>query len=149
MGSIPTPPKGHIKLRQADNNWLSLLASTSRWCMLTSAFLLFSPTLVLCFITSLVPTWLDPFPLFFCSYFYSLHPSLSLCLSLGFCWSLTLSIPMKTGDGGCRAPNTLRLPFTRALIGLNWMGMNPGIRVCRLILLLVPCCRHLHTPLKI
>lgn len=114
-------------------DWLMMYASTS-------ASWFSSLALILRLVTSSESTWLRcwiPFSPFLFSYFSSLHPSLSVCFSPGPRFSLTLfaGIPMRRGDGGGRTPRSfpLRLPVTRALIGLNWKGINLGIWVGRLI----------------
>lgn len=65
------------------------------------------------------------FFLFLFSYFFPLHPSLSLCFSLSPRFSLTLcvGIPMRRGDAGCRAPEhggPSAPPKTSFYTGPNW-----------------------------
>lgn len=130
MGSIPNP-WGHIKFRQADNNWLGELATTTAGrCVLTR--LLCKPQL-----NSLSPRYratADYFPPWFCpSYcltFQPLHPSspFSRSPSVLFSW-LRRHINEKQNTNGDGKPSLTRLTFHRFLICVNWEGKNPEKRV--------------------
>lgn len=99
-----------------------------------------SLSLILCLVTSSVSTHAtNYFPFLLCphiSAIFIIHHRFHVLPQCSFYFCIGIS--MRKGVEGDGEPRTLqsspwRLPFTRALICINWKGMNLGIWVCRLI----------------
>lgn len=127
MGSIPTP-KGHIKFKEADNNWLRLLATAAGLCIVTCLLPHSLVWLNHCLFTFSVHTSIYIFSIItFLCFFFSFPPLHFLFLSCTLTWHTNGKGVMENLLHGRLERVPGRPPHTHSLIGPNWRWMNPGM----------------------